>query len=37
MSIYIILEYGDYCKENNIEMTFKGLHDYKMNFWIDKK
>ena len=35
MSIYVILEYKNYCDEINEEMTFEGLYEYKRKFWID--
>ena len=33
MSIYVILEYKEYCDKVNEEMTFEGLHKYKKKFW----
>lgn len=35
MSIYVILEYGEYCIKRNEKMTFEGLHKYKKKYWRD--
>ena len=33
MSIYVILEYKEYCDKFKEHMTFEGLHIYKKKYW----
>lgn len=35
MSIYVLIDYIEFCKENNISPNLYKLGDYKRRYWRD--
>lgn len=33
MSIYILIDYVEFCREKKVEATFEGLKKHKRIFW----